>query len=180
MVTPKHYQCVTAPHVYEIPCQPQELIQIQNLIQGQKMKLPRLRPNYIQEMLNITTVQQSPAYTEIKTVRPIKEILKHETMLDNKINPGTSGVVQNTANLMNNKYPTPERQNLEKEIENYVKNGATLTPKDTINFYENAVPIVDSAIKNPQMYNFYIVNYKMISAETTRLAKKLRGVFTFK
>ncbi len=90
-------------------------------------------------------------------------------------------IVRNTANLFNKKYPTTERLDLEKQIDTYVKNGATLAPKDTINFYENSIPILNNAIKNPQINNpQQIVEYKLISAETYQLAKKLRGVFTFK
>lgn len=182
--TPLQLRIINAllhPHTYEIPCQPQELTQIQNLIQIQSVKTPSLRQNYIQELQNITALQQSPAHSEIKIARPIKEILKHETILDNKINFGQPLIVRNTAVLFNKKYPTTERLDLEKQIDTYVKNGATLAPKDTINFYENSIPILNNAIKNPQINNpQQIVEYKLISAETYQLAKKLRGVFTFK
>lgn len=180
-ITPTHYQCVTASHVYEIPCRPQELTQIQNLIQRYQAKTISARPDYAQEIFNITTVQQSSAYSEIKIARPMKEILKHETMLDNKVNSAQPHIVNNTAVLFNKKYPTPERFDLEKEIDTYVKNGAKLAPKDTINFYESSIPIINNAIKNPLIKSSrHIVDYKGISAETQRLAQKLRGVFTFK
>lgn len=147
----------------------------------QHAKTLTLRQNYAQELLNITTLQQSKAYSEIKIARPIKEILRHETILDKQVNSGNPNIVNNTAVLFNKKYPTPERTALEKEIDTYVKNGAALMPKDTIDFYESAIPILNNAVKNPLINSsHHIVDYKLISAETQRLAQKLRGVFIFK
>lgn len=170
------YQCITAKYEYEIPMQPSQIPTIRNLVNHQ-LSYTRSRQRYFQEIQNISNTEKSAAASEVIETIPIKQIMKHEDKLDNKINPGQNIIKDLSADIINLKYPTAERKDVEQNLINYAQNKDKFIPQNTIEFYENARSPLKSAAAHPQLVPHLVADYKSTLASTEYMLQLLKKTY---
>lgn len=152
-------QCVTMRYDIEVQCDPTQFTQMINLI-NKRIQNTTLYPDIIK---NINNLIHSAAFNDIKYHIPYKTLINHEHTLDTKIdnlnqttatvNLNNSNFINNqmitrlTAALLNQKYPKTERQFIENEIGEYVKNKVNFSSKDTEKFYTESKLVIQACKK---------------------------------
>lgn len=172
IVKNEKYQCITSQYIIELTDNPEQQTEIINLVKDQI-----LRTKFTPEIINnIDSIKKSDAFTEIKYSIPYKSLITHEHSLDNLITPGKHLIKDLSSKLLNQKYPKIEREQIEKEIEQYTQNKTGLALVNTKKFYEESHLVIKSCLKTSN------VPPKVLSEYTTlenKLEQNLKNIAKF-
>ena len=171
-------QCVTMSYDVEVQCDPGQFTKIINLINNQIGQLKSLHPKTI---YNINDISQSKAFNEIKYSVPYKTLIGHEHSIDTNLKTVFTqhdhGIKDLSSDLINQKYPKFERQSMENEIENYIKNKQNLTVTETKKFYLESDSIIKSCKNSPGLPQKLLSDYTVLETKIEQNLKRITQMY---
>jgi hypothetical protein len=162
----------------EVQCDPGQQTKIINLINNQILKT-NMTPDIL---YNINNISQSKAFNEIKYSVPYKTLIGHEHSIDTNLKTVFTqhdhGIKALSSDLINQKYPKFERQSMENEIENYIKNKQNFDFTHTKKFYLESDSIIKSCKNSPGLPQKLLSDYTVLETKIEQNLKRIAQMYS--